>query len=166
MANRDIFLYNAFLKYHSQKDEFHNYEFLASVDNYSVYDGMQIKTDSDGCIKQQFVELKGRYCNITDFDDCAIDSYKIRQLQRIAYCSNIPTYLIGIYYPDSKLVIWKIDETKEYETVIMECQKSQIDTTKQEIVPKEMVKLQLEDGKIYKIPQYITNQALENFKNC
>lgn len=164
MANRDVFLYNAFLKYHSEKDEFHNYEFLASVDEYSIYDGMQIKTDLDGDINQQFIELKGRYCNISDFNDCAIDGYKIKQLQKLAYCSNIPTYIIAIYYPDSKLVIWRIDDEKEYETVILECQQSQIDTTKQDIIAKEMVKLPLEDGKIFKIPQYITNQALKYFK--
>lgn len=163
MADRDTFCYSQFLKYHSAKDEFHNYQYLAVVDDFSVYDGMQIKTDTDGEIKQHFIELKGRYVDITAFSDCAIDAFKIRQLQRLSYCSNIPTYIIGIYYKDSKLAIWKIDDEKEYKTELMECWESQIDLSKNGKVTKEMVKLPLSEATICKIPQEITNQALNDF---
>lgn len=166
MDRRDTYLYREFLNHHNSKDEFHTYNFLASVDEFSIYDGMQLKFDIDGEVKQNFIELKGRYVYISEYKDCAVDLKKIQQLQKLSFNSNIPTYLIGIYYLDSKLCIWKIDEERKYQTKWMWVEESQIDPEKRnKKVWKEMALLPFDEGTICKIPQQITYTALTEFKN-
>lgn len=163
MNNQDIYTYTEFLKYHSAKDEFHKYQFLASTDDYSIYDGMQLKFDMDGEVKQSFIELKGRFVDIDKYNDCAVDTSKIKELQRLSYLSNIPTYIVAIYYNDSKLAIWKIDPDKEYQSEVMRCFYSQIDLNKNGYVNKDMVKLPMEEATICKIPKEITYTALTEY---
>lgn len=155
MANVDIKTYGLWLKHKSAQTDEYNYKFLASIDDFEIYDGLQLKIDTDGNISQQFIEIKGRYVNYDSYEDCAIDATKIKELQKLTAISDIPTYICAIYYNDAKICLWKIDAETEYKSEMMRCFESQIDPNKNNMIEKEMVKLLLSNANTYKIPQYI-----------
>ena len=127
MGNKDIQTYYNWITDKTKNDEYYRYDILANVNDYSVYDIMQFKFDCDGDYTQQYIELKGRYINFTDYPDSAIDKSKVISLQKLTNTTGIPSYFCAIYYNDHKLCLWKIDPDKEYQTTTMECQETQAD---------------------------------------
>lgn len=150
-GDRDINVYYNWLMDKTKNDETHRYEVLANCNEYSVYDILQMKMDCDGDFTQQFIELKGRYINFTDYPESAVDYSKINKLQRLTIMTGVPTFMCAIYYPSKKLCFWQIDPEKVYEAVEMECQESKADPNRQGKVKKKMVLLPLSEAKVYNI---------------
>lgn len=150
-GNKDIITYYNWLKKKTENDEYYIYDVLANVNDYSRYDLMQMKTDVDGDYTLQFIELKGRYLDINQYPDSAVEYNKIYQLQKFSYMTNIPSYLVAIYYNNNKLCIWKIDPEKEYEFDEYLNTGSKCDPNRQEKEMKKMVHLPFSEAKIYNI---------------
>ena len=147
-ANNDIRTYYNWLKNKTKNNTDYNYSICAAVDEFSPYDLVQFKTDSDGDADYSFIELKGRNIGINEFEDCAVESYKIKNILRISSTAGKEAYIVAIYYKSSKLSIWKLDPEANYISESMFCQWHTADGTGQKKM-KEMVKLPLSDAKIY-----------------
>lgn len=149
MGNRDIKTYYNWITEKTKNNENYSYKIMAAVDDYSVFDLLQFKIDTDGDFTQQYIELKGRYINFTDFPDMAIDRSKVEKLQKLSYVTGIPSYICAIYYPDSKICIWKIDQEKKYQVTEMVCQESQADPSRKGKIKKQMILLPHSKAYIY-----------------
>lgn len=148
-GNKDIQTYYNWITEKTKDDELYHYEVLANVNDYSIYDIMQFKYDCDGDYSQQFIELKGRYINFTDYPDSAIDYSKVVNLQRLSYTTGIPSYFCAIYYNDNKLCLWQIDEEKDYQFTELICQESQADPNRNGKVKKKMVLFPISEAKTF-----------------
>lgn len=151
MANNDIQTYYNWITNKTKNDEYYRYEVLANVNDFSRYDILQMKVDCDGDFTQQYIELKGRYINFTDYPDSAIDKSKIVSLQKLTNTTGIPSYFCAIYYNDKKLCLWRIDPDKDYQTTKIHCQETQADPTRTAKKNKDMVLFPLSEAKIYTI---------------
>ena len=154
-SDKDIRVYAQWLQWASEKRQCEKYDLCPVVNEWSNYDCFQIKYDCDGDWQLQCLELKGRYYKSTAFPDCIVEYTKIKKLQRYSATTNIPVFLIGIYYPDRKMCIWKIDPEKEYQIVDRLCEHTQDDWSKGKII-KQVVAFPMTEAKKYTIPQHIS----------
>lgn len=154
MANKDIVHYYNWIA--SKSTDTYTYNICAAVDPYSSYDIIQFKYDADGNNTMSYIELKGRNVSITDYDDCVIESYKVRKLQHLADMTNNKVYLVALYYPSSKLAIWEVDSDTPYNICYMECNHYTASDNPKKVM-KEMVKFPLSRAKIYNFTYNIDN---------
>lgn len=153
MGNKDIKVYYYWIKDKTKNDENYTYDILANTDDFSPYDILQMRFDTDGEFTQQFIEIKGRNINYTDKEDSILEDYKVKKLQKITRCTGIPTYYCAIYFLDNKLLLWKINPEKEYEIDRMEMNKSYCGDNRK--VMKDVVHFPYKEANKYNIPQYI-----------
>ena len=146
MANKDIVNYYNWIVTKNNENQY--YQVCAAVDPYSTYDLTQFKYSCDGRIDYSYIELKGRYVEIDAFDDCSIESYKVRNLQRLGNSTGHSVYLVALYYKNSKIAIWEIDPTHTYNVDTLYCNHHTA-TDKKEKKIKEMVKFPLGEAKIF-----------------
>lgn len=115
MADLAVSNYNNFIWSHSSGITAPTYVINSLEDKYSRYDIIQYRTTPYSSTTD-IVELKGRYVGFYRFRDCEIDNDKVVELQRIGRESNIPVWVCALYYLSDKVVIWKVDPNKHYET--------------------------------------------------
>lgn len=147
MANKDIVAYYNWLDKINKKQNEYKYSICAAVDPYSPFDLIQIKNDADGNSTLSYIELKGRNVDINQYDDCIVEEYKIKNLQSLGASTSTPIYIVALYYPSSKLAIWRIDDSTPYYIEKIKCKWH---TAKNDDkIEKDMVKLPLSEAKIY-----------------
>lgn len=153
-GDKDITAYNRWLNRINTKNDDYSFSLFPSLDRYSVFDAIQLKTpvDAPDEIEMQFVELKGRNITIEQYDDCTIDVSKVRALQNISLSTGKDAFVVGIYYPSDKLAIWKIDPNEDYGEYVATifanaCTATQTPTK----THKQVVKLPLSTAKIYNL---------------
>ena len=154
-AKKDVQVYYDWLMDKTKDDECYRYDVLSNVNDWAEYDCMQIKFDCDGDYRQQALELKGRPFESTRYPDCGINIEKVQSLQRFSNCTNIPVYLVALYYSDRKICIWQIDPDKEYQFENRMCEQTQSDWSKGK-VEKKIVPFMISEAKKYAIPQHIS----------
>lgn len=114
LANRDLKNYWGFLNGINKKAEDTRYVLFSNCDPFSPIDCIQRKYDCEGYYTEANIELKGRTISIDQYDNCIIDLHKIQSLMRIADQSGNPSFVVALYYPSSKLAIWRIEPDAEY----------------------------------------------------
>lgn len=94
------------------------------------------------------VELKGRNIEIDQYSNGMCEYEKIEHLQNTAN-DNVNAFLIAIYYPSSKMAIWKIDKHKEYNYLLIPCRNHTVKDDGKKL--KKIVYLPMSEAKIFDI---------------
>lgn len=102
----------------TKNNEGYHFELLATVDKFAAYDLMQIKRNvEDYSIEDiQYIEIKIRNIDISDYEDCTVDIEKITKLQKLSLMTGSKCFLAAIYKVNKKIAIWQIEADAEYQT--------------------------------------------------
>lgn len=117
-GNEGIEIYNNWLRKKSKNNEDYHFELYSAVDIFSPFDLMQIKRNNeDYSIEDiQYIEIKIRNIDISDYEDCQVDNEKIMKLQKLSLMTGSKCFLAAIYKVDKKIAIWHIEADAEYQT--------------------------------------------------
>lgn len=152
-ARQGIKIYSDFISKKYAKSEYYNYECLAAINEFSLYDLQVQKHDKEdyGDYSTVYVEIKMRDDNVsyTDYDTSVIDAYKITNLQKLAYITDCRVFVAVIYPKDKKILQWEIEADEQY------------NTDNKEVIWKSK---SLSEGEIYKLQKCLVHLPISQAK--
>ena len=117
-GNEGIEIYSKWLQNKTKNNDKFTFELYSAVDIFSPFDLIQIKRSlEDFSIEEiEYIEIKIRNIDISDYEDCTVDIEKITKLQKLSLMTGSKCFLAAIYKVDHKIAIWEIQTDEAYQT--------------------------------------------------